>query len=439
MNAGFLAAGPVDLSRVRTRRALARVQPAARNWPAAFLTAGLVATALAAPLWPGLHEPLVWAALVTYLALLAALFVLATGEAGILFPPRRWAIFVLPAAGLIAAAFTLSGQSWPYQPAPPPTEAMAEALPFAAFWLALALSARATRAQAARRTMAAAIVFGAAGMAAAAIIGNPVETPGHPGLTGPFANRNAFALYLGLAILAALWLADDIKRHQFAAARPARLSGLAFWALGGALMLALILTQSRIGLLGMVVALVLLTLLADGRLRRRALCAVLLLAGTGALAGGAVAARFVQIRGDLAERMALYRQVGELIAEGPLFGAGPGAFPALFERAQRPPVDPGRVWDHAHSTYLNLWVEIGPVAGSVPLVAGLGLFLWLAVRAVRAGDRAAAMSAAALVLTACHSTIDFSLENPANTFVLAILIALPFGGQPAHRKTRTDR
>jgi O-antigen ligase len=138
--------------------------------------------------------------------------------------------------------------------------------------------------------------------------------------------------------------------------------------------------------------------------------------------------RFLDVGQSAEVRIETYRQVWQMIAARPWLGYGGGAFEQAFGLFHQPPLV-GYIWDRAHNTYLTLWVELGVLVGSLPLLA-LGLVLVrLAAGLVRARESWPAILAAlgVLLVSAVHSTVDFSLEMQANALVLVALLAIGLG------------
>jgi O-antigen ligase len=139
-------------------------------------------------------------------------------------------------------------------------------------------------------------------------------------------------------------------------------------------------------------------------------------------------------------RFDLYVQTLELMRARPWLGFGFDTFGLTFEQVHRPPVSPDLVWNRAHSTYLALWVEMGLVFGSLPLVIGAG-FMIRQTRIVLAAPRDFVLAIAGLgvmVLAALHSLVDFSLEMSANVFLFLTIVALAAGTrlQPGARTAK---
>lgn len=260
--------------------------------------------------------------------------------------------------------------------------------------------------------------------------------------TGTFVNRNSLATFLGMGLILGAVLIG--RRCDLPPTRRSRPQGMAerlgtegvLVALGMlVIFIALLATQSRLGLFAALIGLAVAGWLLWRRSgRRRAGLAAGAAAGLLAavalaffLAGGAGALdRFLFVGGDGDYRLVLYRQVLELVALRPLTGFGFDAFGVAFEGVRAPPLTGPAYYDLAHNSYLGLWAEMGLVIGSLPPA----VLIWCAAilrRRLRAGvdfPANAAGALGALVLGAVHSLGDFSLEIPANNYVLLAILAL---------------
>ncbi|MBW1775586.1 MAG: O-antigen ligase family protein, partial [Deltaproteobacteria bacterium] len=207
------------------------------------------------------------------------------------------------------------------------------------------------------------------------------------------------------------------------------------------MLVALLFSQSRGGILGIFVGMaVLMGLLraAGGRFRwglRITLMALMtLVAIYGTKIGfDQIVERFMQIEGGAGGRMELWEQTWNMASDHPA-GIGLGN----YEVVEPVYVDPGREgirYRHAHNDYLQLVAEAGWL-GAVPLVAGFFLFLVRGIRrAVRIGfdvGRFRLMVAigalAGLCSMAFHGFLDFNFQIPANQVFFVLLMALVEAG-----------
>ncbi|MEO1795391.1 MAG: O-antigen ligase family protein [Pseudomonadota bacterium] len=258
--------------------------------------------------------------------------------------------------------------------------------------------------------------------------------------TGTFINRNSFATFLGMGMVLGLALTFDrgnnvrMRRAKVGPLSPERIETLACL-IGVALIgLALILTQSRLGIaasvLGVAVCVFAMRLKAGASVFMT-LAIIFGLGGAavaGALAifGESVLERAVFLEGSLEDRLEGYALTWRLIEARPIYGFGFDSFRPAFELVHELPMNPNLVWDRAHSTYLSHWAELGLVVGSIPIVLGL-LVVWRLLGVIwrREQDFALPVAAlSALVVGGAHSLMDFSLEMPANVILLLAIIGL---------------
>jgi O-antigen ligase len=124
-------------------------------------------------------------------------------------------------------------------------------------------------------------------------------------------------------------------------------------------------------------------------------------------------------------RWSVYGFCVEAIRQRPLLGAGFGTFEDLFPSLRADSFYSWGVWDYAHSTILEIAVEMGiPVAAMVVMAALASLFI-LARAALRSESRNRRPLAAITgigVLSYLHSMIDFSLQIPGYLVLFGILL-----------------
>ncbi len=246
--------------------------------------------------------------------------------------------------------------------------------------------------------------------------------------TGSFVNRNSLASYLGMGLVLGVALHLRPARRRRGRWRPEVLA-LAV------ILLALLLTQSRMGIAASLAAAGVVLLRAGlSRARLLRLAVVPPVAGL-ALWSAGLLERLAEAGLSDTARPALYRQVLGMIGDRPLTGFGFDSFPLVYQMYHAPPVPAGVSWENAHSSYLTLWVEGGLVAGSLPLLAGLiaGRALWRRAGRAAPGQSMALAGLGALTLAGLHASVDFSFEIPANAFLLLTLVGLGLGAGPTER------
>lgn len=320
----------------------------------------------------------------------------------------------------------------------------------AIFWLALQLTASSG---AARTAIAAVALIGTA----YALYGIAVYVTGNSSvfiyekwayknaLSSTFVNRNSFATFAGLCLLAATALFIDSFRHLLTIDRPARqrialitrtaFSLSAIWKPVAAflLMIALALTGSRggvaSGLAGLFV--LFLTYLRGGTLRLRhalpvAGIVVGLLAIVLLLAGDLLVQRFGRQDADLDSnsRGIVYETTLRAIETAPWTGTGYGTYRDVFAAYRPEALSSIFYWDKAHNTYLENALELG-VPAALALHLAIALLAFETVRGLwrRRRERTpASLGVAATVLVAIHSLFDFSLQMPAVAVLYAFIL-----------------
>ncbi|WOH53644.1 O-antigen ligase [Bradyrhizobium sp. sBnM-33] len=257
-------------------------------------------------------------------------------------------------------------------------------------------------------------------------------------LTATFINRNTAATFVGAGVI--LWSCSaffSIQSVQFSSLRLLLLSklneDLAFKIIlrsAAALLcfFALLLTGSRAGLIsacfGLMVAI---TLMVANR--RKVRLWLILVSGSAAIALVVLLlSRMGQIisRGLLDEaRWSVYEFCVEAIRQRPLLGAGLGSFADLFPSLRSKDFPSGGVWDYAHSTILEIAVEMGIPVAAMVVIAAVASFFFLARAALMSQDRSRSSLAAIagiVVLSYLHSLVDFSLQIPGYLIVFGILL-----------------
>jgi O-antigen ligase len=257
-------------------------------------------------------------------------------------------------------------------------------------------------------------------------------------LTATFVNHNSAATYLGCGVI--LWSCRayaSVQSLQMSSLRLLLLSpanqqiGLTIIFRASAALtcvFALLLTNSRGGLIcssfGLLVAI---GLLLANRFKRRVvfvaafigLAFIIVIAWLSKT--GRIGSEGVIDNG----RWLVYNLSVSAIRERPWFGAGAGTFESLFSSLRTPELNSWGVWDYAHSTILEIAVEMGlPVAITI-FIASCTSILLLLRRTLRSNDRiriALAALTGIAVLTFLHSAIDFSLQIPGYLIPFEILL-----------------
>jgi O-antigen ligase len=310
------------------------------------------------------------------------------------------------------------------------------------FWVAVQLCRNAARATLFLDAIAAIIcLYAAYGLLAFAL-----KTGRAPGLEIPpagsrldgnvastFINHNSFATYAGLGLIAACGMIFRLYERELAAMEGPRRLQIATiieatqkgaLLLGGTfvLVVALLLTGSRGGVIATGFGFFVLGVLAvrRGQRRSRGLLGIILLAG---LAGAATLLAF----GDpflvgLAERgigdagrAAVYLITLWSILDAPLSGHGYGTFADVFPMYRDRSISVQGTWEQAHNTYLEIFQGLGLPFGTMLVACVLLLVLSCIKGAATRQESVTAprVAASAAFLVGVHSLVDFSLQIQA--------------------------
>lgn len=266
---------------------------------------------------------------------------------------------------------------------------------------------------------------------------------------GTYANRNHLAGLLEMALPLALALLAATIGHDRRPAQPRRgwrqrLASLAslrvhraavYGAAGLAILLGLIFTRSRAGLVLAMLGILLCLLAFSRRLgggRKYGLMGTFAALGLGLaveIGLAPVLARFTY--GGLLDegRLAVFSDTLQGIGEFFPLGSGIGTFSAVYPRFQSPEVA-GFFVNRAHNDYLEWTLE-----GGLPVVILLGVLFWFYLRrwpqvwhpgrwtTFRFVQVGAGIS---LLLMLLHGLVDFNLHIPANAVCFAFLAAVFF-------------
>lgn len=247
-----------------------------------------------------------------------------------------------------------------------------------------------------------------------------------PFLAGVFANKNHTGLFIAFTLLAGyavLYGEHGWHRRWLGIVVP-----VVF-----VLLIALLATFSRAGLVFGVAALGFLAILSfPRRPRRRTLviafgAALIVLAVVATIASSDLAsrssARFREVDGDL--RWQIWAWSWPLVGTYFPIGGGIGSFTQLFPPNEHLAwVKPTYV-NHVHNDYMEQLIEVGiaaPICWILVVTALVGPFRSAWNQRNRDIGRVALIGAAMLVLTALHSVVDYPLRRPA--IAAAVMVAL---------------
>ncbi len=286
------------------------------------------------------------------------------------------------------------------------------------------------------------LVYAIYGLAALVITPNLVlwapKVAYHGSLTTTFVNHNTAATFMGSGVI--LWFCmafSTVKSFDFSSLRLLLLTpsneDRAFKVITRSVaalicFFALLLTRSRGGLIcscaGLLIAIILMA--AEGQRQKArwiALWGIVALAATAVLLSrlGRIGSQGLVDDG----RWSTYTLSLHVLWQRPLLGSGIGTFADLFPSLRSDDFASWGVWDYAHSTILEIAVEMGIPLAVLIIVTALGALYVLIDGAIKSAGRkrrALAAIAGIAVLGFLHSVIDFSLQIPGYLIVFGILI-----------------
>jgi hypothetical protein len=124
-------------------------------------------------------------------------------------------------------------------------------------------------------------------------------------------------------------------------------------------------------------------------------------------------------------RWSVYLFCIDAIGRRPLLGAGVGTFADLFPSLRTNDLSGWGIWDLAHSTALEIAVEMGlPIAALVVLaaIASLVILVRAALESKEGGRSSLSAITGVAVLSYLHAMIDFSLQIPGYLILFGILL-----------------
>lgn len=260
--------------------------------------------------------------------------------------------------------------------------------------------------------------------------------------TSTFVNRNSFAAYTGMGLISLLAIfATQLsnQRTSKAATLRGRLADLARAVSGlplisGAILVvsaALLLSLSRGGVIFTLFGLATLMMLHINfrKLSWRSTSAlvgiaVLITFFELATSGTAFIDRIESSGLDGGQRVMLYETSASMISDRPIVGFGGGGFETSFPAYRPMGMDVHADFDKAHSTYLEVVLDVGIPAA----LAFFGICGWLVYRCWagfqkrRRGRIYPILGLSITILVGLHSLVDFPLQIPAVSVTYAALM-----------------
>ena len=278
------------------------------------------------------------------------------------------------------------------------------------------------------------------------------QTVGEPGAIarGTYINRNHFAgllkMALSFAVIYPVAVMRRVRSRRRSPAGPA-VKACAVLAVAAVLLLGIIYSLSRMGLIAALCSLLVMGILAlspglsaRGKFLMVGSIAVLVMLSFVFLPPDRLIMRFAQLSSAeeiTAEgRLLLWGETLDLIAAYPLFGCGLGAYESAFLKYKVS--HPLLTADYAHNDYLQLFAELGMIGFSI----AAALMLAVLAKAVRAASRHSELNSrflalacvGAMVAILIHSLVDFNLYIPANALLLAWISGISAGLTFSSRK-----
>lgn len=263
-------------------------------------------------------------------------------------------------------------------------------------------------------------------------------------LTTTFVNRNSYAIFCGCGILAGLYLTVS-NFHSFSSAytqhnKRIKLAMIIDYCLSPYVMniicifmliAALILTHSRAGIILTIGFSILCYLLIskDRYLSNKLkviLFALFICALTAPIFLQSFLNRAIHINQDSDLRFDVYMVTLQMISDYPIFGTGLGSFEYVFQSYRNTNIDILFYWDKAHSTFLELCLELGIPLFSLMMLFYASLFFILIKYYLKYKSKFIALCICISGLIIFHSIIDFSLQIPAINILFHITLALGY-------------
>jgi O-antigen ligase len=332
------------------------------------------------------------------------------------------------------------------------------------FWVAVQLCRNALRASHLIESIAAiSCMYSAYGLVAFAFNTGHMpwfEIPSTSGfVSSTFINRNSFATYAGIGLVAVCGLILRLYRHEVAAIDGPRQLRIASFIettgqkgavlLGGAflILVALLLTGSRGGIIATGLGLLVFSVLTLRRGERRStgqlkiMAFGIVLVVTVYLGFGDVLVGGIREKGfNDTSRLAVYLITLRSILDAPISGYGYGTFADVFPMYRDRSISLVGVWEQAHNTYLEVFQGLGLVFGSM-LVASVLLLVLSCVKGAttrREHSTIPRVAASVAFLVGIHALVDFGLQIQAITLTFMAVLGAGVAQSESSRKTLGD-
>jgi O-antigen ligase len=262
--------------------------------------------------------------------------------------------------------------------------------------------------------------------------------------TGTFVNRNHFAGFLELSIPLALGYALSLSNVEDARQKSLLkklvssdnlYKQVLLLFLAGIMLLALILSKSRMGIFSSFLSLIFfyIAYVSFRRNKTQKGWLILFVIAIAILYGlwiglYSVFERFLRIEAESQGRLLIWKDMLNMIRDFPLFGTGFGTFSHVYPLYKQF-MEKALVFSYAHNDYLQLLAETG-VVGFLILITALIIFLVSSFKSLGRFSQEENYFSFFLVLGGLtgivslliHSLADFNLHIPSNALYFALII-----------------
>ncbi len=261
----------------------------------------------------------------------------------------------------------------------------------------------------------------------------------------PFVNPNHLASFAAMGLICAigliagetrgLWRPETDRREKLRRFLDTAVSRNWFLMISGMVYaMAVMLSQSRGGLLALAVGLTVLWAALIRRSKPRISHTITAVALAALVTGAFFAptlARFTDRLGTVEaetgqRRMEIYQNAMSAIETSPVLGYGYGGFPALYRMYDQH--DLFSVVEFAHSTVLENVLELGIPSAALLFAAILWpvVACWRGARVRQRDQHIPALAAAVAAVALIHSMVDFPLQIPAIAVAFSLILGLGF-------------
>jgi O-antigen ligase len=268
-----------------------------------------------------------------------------------------------------------------------------------------------------------------------------IASPGYA--TATFFNRNHFATYTGMGLVAACGLLTRFYSYEVgarggpinyrisSAIEATGRQGAILICAAFLLLVGLLLSASRGAIAATAIGLLVFAILSiagrsgNAATHRTIVFVVLCAVAAISFIFGQAALGMLSEKGvaDL-NRGAVYLLMLRSIFDAPLLGYGYGTFIDVFPMFRDGTVEGQGIWEYAHNTYLEAYQGLGLIFGSALIMSVVLLVLRCCNGAIlrERGSTAPKVAASIAFLVGVHSLVDFSLQIQAITLTFAAVL-----------------